>query len=94
MDERMNDPAYNPELDDITPAYLERASQRVERTDREILIDLQERMVRMEDVFAMGGVAMNLLSEAIRKEGLIGIARVIPEMIRLSSEFRKGSDGN
>jgi hypothetical protein len=88
----VDEPTYGP-ADDVVPAFPQRAAQRVERTDREILIDIQERMVRMEGVFQIGNQVMTAMGEAVKREGLVGIARVIPEMVRLLNDMRKADDG-
>lgn len=78
--------------DDPQPAFPPRAAQRIERTDREILIDIQERLVRMESLFTTGAQAMEVIRDAVAREGLIGMAKAIPAMIQMAATLRTDND--
>lgn len=89
------EPELNKALGYTDPAelpYPERSGNRIERTDREILIDIQERIVRMESLFTTGAQAMEVIRDAVAREGLIGMAKAIPEMMRLAANLR--NEGN
>lgn len=72
-----------------TPAFPERAAQRAALTDREVLDDIQLRLDRLEGAISAASTLIPVIAEAVKREGLVGIIRAIPEMMRLANGMRE-----
>ena len=74
---------------EVVPAYPPRASQVLESmSDHEMLMDIRERLDVMERYVAIAGEAMKQIGEQVKQEGLVGVMRMIPEMMRIASEMK------